>query len=235
MISDPDQLYAKRTVWFRRPDFIFVACALLLAIFFFLATGLLKSRLSSRGYVESTSLHEIIIGNSVLRVPRNMIRFETERSALVRDQLRLAVHWPTGAGYSKANSAAFLMPDQDEALLFITLEQKSQNEDMSQRWSSVYALVTEGNPVPLNNGLMKQALRANSGFDGEVLYVEQTTGLPWIARCQSDSTHGQPTCLQDIHVSEELSATVRFRASTLDQWQKIREVVDDTMDAIIIR
>src|SRR5262245_55804878 len=46
------------------------------------------------GHTEDTTVHEIHIGNNVLAVPANAIRFDRERRDGVADRLDLYLRWP---------------------------------------------------------------------------------------------------------------------------------------------
>ena len=54
------------------------------------------------GYTDDTTVHEVVIGNNVIAVPANIIRFEQARRDGIASRLDLYLRYPEMDGYSEA-------------------------------------------------------------------------------------------------------------------------------------
>src|SRR5690606_2498697 len=83
------------------------------------------------GYTDDRTVHEIVIGNNVLAVAGNVIRFEHARRDGVASRLDLYLRYPQMDGYSRAASADFNNEGQSRNILFLSFEPKMMSRDMS--------------------------------------------------------------------------------------------------------
>ena len=202
------------------------AIALVAAIAMLLVIKSIGSEISQGGHSDSPTLHEIIIGNDVLNVTANMIRFPYQRLSSSSDRLDLYALWPLMSGYSIDHSDAFNAGKDSEKIIFLSLEKRSMSQDMAGRVERIYSQFFEGVAYPTAFGLMRQALSASSGFVDEDLYLEIDSPYPFATRCvRETSAIGEPYCLRDIFMGRNLSLTYRFHKSLLPEWASMERMV----------
>ncbi|MBL4891603.1 MAG: hypothetical protein JKX91_07225 [Rhizobiaceae bacterium] len=202
------------------------AIALVAAIAMLFVIKSIGSEISQGGHSDSTTLHEIIIGNDVLNVTANMIRFPYQRLSGSSDRLDLYALWPLMSGYSIDHSDAFNAGTDSERIIFLSLEKRSMSQDMAGRVEQIYSQFFEGAAHPTAFGLMRQTLSASSGFVDEDLYLEIDSPYPFATRCvRETSAIGEPYCLRDIFIGRNLSLTYRFHKSLLPEWARMERMV----------
>jgi hypothetical protein len=95
-----------------RPGFVWkltavvaVLCLITLAI---AMTGrMIGGTIALAGNTTDQRLHEIVIGNDVLSLPANVIRFESQRISGVQGAVDTYFAWPGMSGYTQANRDIF--------------------------------------------------------------------------------------------------------------------------------
>lgn len=220
---------------FRLPTGLSIAGAmLLLLVIFALSLLWFKSRIDQHEFSSDRSQHQFILGNDVLEIPLNMMRFENQRTQSIFEQADLVMVWPSGAGFSAANSATFLNPDKSNDLIFITLIKRKLPMAMSERLIPVYSKLFDGAASPGPAGLILRRLKSGSGYDGEELAIADEPGLPWVARCQRLDNRGEPTCFRDLFVGSGLTLRYRFSRAHLHQWRKIEQLVATLITKIVV-
>jgi hypothetical protein len=102
------------------------------------------------GHSDDTTRREIVIGNNVLLVPANMIRFDRQRRDGVAERLDLYLRWPGLDGYSDAARDDFNHARGSRNIVFLSLEERIMSRDMSGRLEPIYApmLKRPGKPGP---------------------------------------------------------------------------------------
>jgi hypothetical protein len=214
-------------LWFCLFLLVFTA-TVLLAVF------LIGAEIRRAGHSSDTTLHEIVIGNDVLAVPANMIRFRSQRRSGEAQRIDLYGLWPEMSGYSEANKAEFNKTTVNPALIFITLEPRQMSQDMTGRIEPIYSKFLKGEPVKGGYGLMRQTLSQEGGFYNEDLWFEVNSPYPFAARCMRADTDGAaPYCLRDIHVGQGLSVTYRFHLSLIGEWLAIDAAVRAQVKAML--
>ena len=181
------------------------------------------------GYSDDRTVHEIVIGNNVLAVAGNVIRFEHARRDGVASRLDLYLRYPLMDGYSRAASADFNNEGQSRNILFLSFEPRMMSRDMSGRFAPIYsALITQpGAPGP--GGTTLYAFTEKSGYLNEALAVARRPGQdPFVARCLSgpSAALSLAPCERDIHVGDGLSLSYRFPKEFLADWP--------TLDAAVV-
>lgn len=202
------------------------AFMLVAAIIALLVIKSIGGEISRGGHSDSIALHEIIIGDDVLSVTANMIRFPYQRLSGSAERLDLYALWPLMSGYSNGHSSAFNVGKDYERVIFLSLEKRSVSQDMAGRVERIYSQFFDGVAQPTSFGLMRQPLSASSGFVDEDLYLEIDSPYPFATRCvRETSAVGEPYCLRDIFMGRNLSLTYRFHKSLLPQWASMERMV----------
>lgn len=180
--------------------------------------------LSRVGYSQSTNPIEIIVGNSALEVPSNVVRFQKQRAPGSYKRLELFLHWPTLSGYHDLLRTSFSQTGDQADLVFLSLEPRTMSLDMSGRMEPIYSRYFSGNPTKGPAGLVRQPLSTEGGFIDEDLYYDTNNPYPFAARCvRPKSTVSTPFCIRDIHIGKDLMLTYRFHVRHLPDWLKIDE------------
>jgi len=207
-----------------------------LALTLLLAASFIGNKTSGAGHSDSTAMHEIIIGNDVLNVAANMIRFPDQRFSGAQDRLDIYGLWPLMEGYSEQNNAAFNAGKDRRFVIFLMLEKRSMSSEMTGRVDTIYSQFLDGPVQPTTMGLTRQPLSAASGFVDEDLYLEIDNPYPYATRCvRETSSVGEPYCLRDIFVGRNLSLTYRFHKSLLPEWARIERTVRKRINLMLIK
>lgn len=208
----------------------------LTAAILFGAARFYASIIAQGGHSSSTELTQIVIGDDVIAVPENMIRFRGQRNQHNLKQLDLYAHWPTMQGYTAENTFVFDSTDPTAPLLFVTIEPRDMTQDMSGRISSIYEKFFAGPPVDAGNGLVRQAFSSESAYFSEDLYYEANSPYPFAARCVRENKNiADPFCIRDIHIGRDLMLTYRFHAEYLPEWLAMDRAVRDRFSAMLVR
>lgn len=191
-------------------------------------------RLARAGHSADASPHEVVVGNDVLVVPTNMIRFGAQRRAASAERLDLYLHWPTLSGYSDGLSAAFSAAGIDPSILFLTVEPRQTSLDMSGRAGPLYGKFLVGEAANAGFGLSRRALSAAAGFVDEDLFYEPEAGHPFVARCVRAGAPAMAAyCMRDIHVGRSLSLTYRFHLSLMADWRRLEAAMRHLAAALL--
>jgi hypothetical protein len=188
------------------------------------------------GHTEDTTVHDIVIGNNLISVPANAIRFERDRHDGVTDRLDLYLHWPDMRGYSAELRNDFNNIGGVRRIIFLSLEQQMMSRDMSGRFEPIYRqlIVPQGRPGPA--GLAFFNFTEKSGYLNEVLAVaRRPSGDPFVARCLTgpSAEESLAPCERDLLVGDQLSLTYRFPAELLGEWQALDQAVAEAARGLI--
>ncbi|PHR24967.1 MAG: hypothetical protein COA37_04300 [Hoeflea sp.] len=218
-------MLSPRFVW-KLTAVVTVLCLLTLGIA--VAGRMIGKSISYAGNTADRTLHEIVIGDDVLSLPANVIRFESQRVSGVQNAVDTYFSWPGMHGYSEARRDVFSQPRSAHGLIFARIAQATMSRDMSGRFTPIYKRLTDGPPVAGPNGLDSFRLRPGAGYANELMYVEKAaTDRPYAVRCLVED-HGsklnfttQTGCQRDIFIGKDLSVTYRFSIDLLPHWQQI--------------
>ena len=218
------------------PEFDVVDSRLMKRVFYAFATLALLSvaislggkwfgrSIAMAGYTDDATIHRIVIGNNVIAVPANVIRFDQARRDGIASRLDLYLRYPEMDGYSEAARNDFNHTGQSKDIIFLSFEPQMMSRDMSGRFAPIYSamIVPPGTPGPGDTTVY--AFTEKSGYLNEVLVVASRPGKdPFVARCLSGPTAEESLapCERDIQVGDSLALTYRFPREFLDNWQAL--------------
>ncbi len=179
------------------------------------------------GHTEDAARHEIVIGNNVINVPANAIRFERARRDGVAQRLDLYLRYPQMDGYSDASRDDFNHAGAKN-IVFLSFEQQIMSRDMSGRFGPIYSALIAQPGAPGPGGTVLYDFNEKSGYLNEVLAVADRPGKdPFVARCLSGASAEESLapCERDILVGDGLSLTYRFPREFLGDWQRLDAAV----------
>jgi hypothetical protein len=209
--------------------FFCVAALAFLSLCLAVAGRFLGHGISLGGHTEDVTLQEIVIGNSVLELPANMIRFDKQRRDGVAERVDIYLHWPDMQGYRPEFIQDFNGSGPEKRLLFLIFEPRAISQDMSDRYGPIYSTLTDAPGVMGSAGLTIQTFQPESGFVNEELVVSQERpgNAPFVARCLDAETskNSLASCQRDIFVGEDLQLTYRFPRELLKDWPQLEQQV----------
>lgn len=217
-----------------------VLCLITLAI---AMTGrMIGGTIALAGNTTDRSLHEIVIGNDVLSLPANVIRFESQRISGAQGAVDTYFAWPGMHGYTQQNRDIFNQTRSAHGLIFARITQSTMSRDMSGRVGPIYGRLTEGSTVAGPNGLNSVRLKPGAGYANELMYVERdAAGQPYAVRCLVENTDAanefttRTGCQRDISLGTDLSVTYRFSIDLLPNWREIERDVRARLEAALVR
>lgn len=181
------------------------------------------------GHTDNRTVHEIVIGNNVLAVPANAIRFDKARHDGVASRLDVYLRWPDMEGYTATARDDFNNASASRRILFVSFEQRMMSRDMSGRFAPIYSSLIKLPGTPGPGGLMLYDFTDKSGYMNEVLAVATRPGEdPFVARCLSGQSAEESLapCERDIHLGDDLSLSYRFPRELLGDWQELEAGID---------
>jgi hypothetical protein len=231
------------------PEFRVVDSRLMVKVFYCFATLALLSvaiafggrwfgrEIAMAGNTDDTTMHEIVIGNNVIAVPSNTIRFSQARRDGIAERLDLYLRYPQMDGYSDISRDAFNGANgAPKTILFLSFIEQAMSRDMSGRFAPIYSklIVNPGTPGP--NGIVLYNFVAKSGYLNERLAVAERPGRdPFVARClgEPDAEGSLAPCERDVLVGDGLSLTYRFPLELLGDWKALDAAVAAEMRRIV--
>lgn len=186
------------------------------------------------GHTTDTTMQEVVIGQDVLAVPSNMIRFASERRSGEARKLDIYLSWPDLNGYSDEERGLFNHAGPDHRVIFATFEPRSMPRDMTHRLTPLYRLLIEEPGEPVEGGLVAHRFVEQSGYGDEMLIVDPTRfRTPFVARCLSglEADAALAPCERDIDIGSGLSMRYRFPRALLAEWRAL----DASMQAFAAR
>ncbi|TPI37944.1 hypothetical protein FJW05_26055 [Mesorhizobium sp. B2-9-1] len=198
---------------------IFAALALL-SIAISVGGKWLGRSIAMAGYTDDTTVRQIVMGNNLISVPANFIRFDQARRDGIASRLDLYLRYPEMDGYSTAARDDFNHATTRK-IIFLSFEPRMMSRDMSGRFAPIYSALIEKPGTPGPGGTTVYAFSEKSGYLNEVLAVAERPGKdPFVARCLSGPSAGESLapCERDIQVGDDLSLTYRFPRELLANW-----------------
>ncbi|RWG16436.1 MAG: hypothetical protein EOQ55_20970 [Mesorhizobium sp.] len=204
----------------KRVFYVFAALALL-SVAISLGGKWLGRSIAMAGYTDDTTVRQVVMGNNVISVPANFIRFDQARRDGNASRLDLYLRYPEMDGYSTAARGDF-NHTTTRKIIFLSFEPRMISRDMSGRFAPIYSalIVKPGTPGP--GGTTLYGFAEKSGYLNEVLAVADRPGKdPFVARCLSgpSAEESLAPCERDIQVGDDLSLTYRFPRELLGNWQ----------------
>ena len=206
-----------------RTFYVFIVLAVASALIA-MAGRWLGPSIAKGGYSDDPALREIVIGNNVLSVPANAIRFAQARHDGVAARLDLYLRWPDLTGYTDNARDDFNGTNGRKDILFLTLEPQTMSHDMSGRFQPIYSSLIVEPGKSEGNGVTLYDFKPDTGYLNEVLAVgRRAGGEPFVARCLAAAA-GQESlapCQRDVLVGNALSLNYRFPRGLLANWQAL--------------
>ncbi|WFP61138.1 hypothetical protein [Mesorhizobium sp. WSM4904] len=217
-----EQFEVVDSTFMKRVFYAFAALALL-SVAISVGGKWLGRSIAMAGYTDDTTVRQVVIGNNLISVPANFIRFDQTRRDGIATRLDLYLRYPEMDGYSSAARDDFNHATTKK-IIFLSFEPRMMSRDMSGRFAPIYSalIVRPGTPGP--SGTTLYGFTEKSGYLNEVLAVADRPGKdPFVARCLSgpSAEESLAPCERDIQVGDDLSLTYRFPRELLGNWQAL--------------
>lgn len=176
-------------------------------------------------HTPSRELYRITVGQDLLSLPANMIRFAAQRRDGEAGSVDLYLSWPEFDGYTPRADARFSDPGGAQDLVFLQFSQSVMSRDMSGRLEPIYKRLFRGQPETGPAGLILHRLDPKSGFDNEAILTGMTrTGGLYVVRCRLPAKVAEAStadCQRDVHVGHDLNLLYRFSSTLLPAWEEL--------------
>ncbi|RWM26932.1 hypothetical protein [Mesorhizobium sp.] len=211
------------STFMKRVFYAFAALALL-SVAISVGGKWLGRSIAMAGYTDDTTVRQVVMGNNLISVPANFIRFDQARRDGIASRLDLYLRYPEMDGYSAAARDDFNHTGPARKIIFLSFEPRMMSRDMSGRFAPIYSalIVKPGTPGP--DGTTLYGFTEKSGYLNEVLAVAGRPGKdPFVARCLSgpSAEESLAPCERDIQVGDDLSLSYRFPRELLEHWQAL--------------
>lgn len=211
------------SVLMKRVFYAFAALALL-SLAISLGGKWFGRSIAMAGYTDDTTIHRVVIGDNVIAVPANAIRFLQARRDGIASRLDLYLRYPQMEGYSEAARDDFNHMGTAKNIIFLSFEHQMMSRDMSGRFAPIYSALISQPGTPGPGGTTIYGFNEKSGYLNEVLAVAgRPSKDPFVARCLSgpSAEESLAPCERDIQVGDGLSLTYRFPQEFLGNWQAL--------------
>jgi hypothetical protein len=222
-IADGPEFTVVDSTLMKRVIYAFAALALL-SIAISLGGKWFGRSIAMAGYTDDATIHEVVIGNNVIAVPANVIRFDQARRDGIASRLDLYLRYPQMDGYSEAARDDFNHTGANRNIIFLSFEPQMMSRDMSGRFAPIYSALITQPGIAGPGGTTVYGFNEKSGYLNEVLVVGERPGKdPFVARCLSGPSADESLapCERDIQIGEDLSLTYRFPKEFLGDWQAL--------------
>ena len=203
-----------------------VAALALVSLLLAITGRFLGHTISLGGHTEEKSLREIVIGNSVLELPANMIRFGKQRRNGVASAWISICTGRTCRVISRSSYRISMVQGRKSDCCLPPSNHGRLPGYVRPLWSDLQHFDRRAwgqGPVGPND----QTFQPESGFINEELIVfpKRRETQPFVARCLDAKTSKDnfASCQRDIFVGEDLQLTYRFPREMLKDWQQIEE------------
>jgi hypothetical protein len=180
------------------------------------------------GYTDDSTVHGIAVGQDVLYVPANAIRFAHSRRDGPAERLDLYLRWPDLSGYSKSAADDFNNAGGRKDILFLSFEPRMMSRGMSDRFEPIYRSLIMAPGTPAEDGLTLYDFKPDIGYVNEKLAVApRQAATPFVARCLTGAAAEESLapCQRDVQIGTDLSLTYRFPRELLGDWQALDAAV----------
>ncbi|RRI00917.1 hypothetical protein EH240_16285 [Mesorhizobium tamadayense] len=210
------------STFMKRVFYAFAALALL-SVAISVGGKWLGRSIAMAGYTDDTTVRQVVMGNNVISVPANFIRFDQARRDGIASRLDLYLRYPEMDGYSTAARDDFNRATVKK-IIFLSFEPRMMSRDMSGRFAPIYSALIVKPATSGPGGTTLYGFTEKSGYLNEVMAVAERPGKdPFVARCLSGPSADESLapCERDIHVGDDLSLTYRFPRELLGNWQAL--------------
>lgn len=177
------------------------------------------------GHSASVKPIEIMIAETTLRIPQNIIRRKTHRTSGRHSNIDLYFEWPSLAGYSVENASIFENTASLDRLIFVSLTEISPPSPPERRLEGIYRRFFIGKPWRGPDGLTGQTLDPASGYQSEDVFYAVDGNETFVTRClqqnEAQKSNVLPTCLFDFQLEKNVTVNVRFHRNLLPSWRQI--------------
>lgn len=183
----------------------------------------------SRAELSGRTPVTLSIGGETVTIVAERLRFRGDRRPGEAPKAELLLTWPDLLPPAEDDPAR-LTTARDSRLVFITIAPRTTELDSADRIATIYQRFLAPGEADGPDGLVKRLFLGKTSYEGEELYFERGAVHPFVARCYPPR-QAEPvlTCLRDVRLGRHLMATIRFPATALTDWRRLRDGLDALM------
>lgn len=148
------------------------------------------------------------LGGTDLDIPRAWFRYDEQRVEGFAKQIDLRLELPIGARGKLETIDVTLLP-------------RSRVRPSASLLDGVY--LHQFLPEQLSGppGLVGKPLRAEEGYEGEVVWYDALAADPFVAKCSKPVVETETSqCLRTVYLGEGIAAVYAFPLAVLDNWRQ---------------
>ncbi len=168
------------------------------------------------------------INGLLLSIPRDLVRFETQKADGDMPRIDLLFHWPSLKGRGVITGK----PDPLASLIFLSIASKDDSLPPIQRLGGIYHkfLSTDIRSGP--GGLAAHNFLPESGYDGEELMYDPAQPGQFFVRCAPPTGSAPASCLREMRIMDRIDVVYRAPKALLEDWKNLDNAVMALLAAI---
>jgi hypothetical protein len=167
----------------------------------------------------------ITVGGMPLNVPPAAIRIALQRRAGAQERIDLAFLWPSLVPPDPAAKPASTEARNLTDRVFVTIANSDGTPPPPERFKTIYPRYTDGAPSEGPDGLLLQAFRNGTPYQGEDLLYDGISPERFLMRCTRTSGPAPGMCLHERRIGNT-DIIVRFPRDWLADWRNVAASVD---------
>ena len=172
----------------------------------------------------------ITIAGTAFNVPPAAMRIPLQRRAGAHERVDLAFLWPSLEPPPVAVRTPGGITPQAIDRLFVTIASAGDTLPPAERIKTIYPRYVAADAVAEPNGLVVQAFRSGTPYQGEDLIQDAAAGF--LVRCSRDSAGPTPgICLHSRRI-DHADIVVRFPRDWLSDWRAIDAGIERLIESL---
>ncbi len=167
----------------------------------------------------------ITVGGISLNVPPAAIRIALQRRAGAQERIDLAFLWPSLTPPDHAAKPASTEVLNFSDRVFVTIAISDSTPPPPERFKTIYPRYTDGAPREGPDGLLVQAFRNGTPYQGEDLLYDGISPERFLMRCTRRNGPAPGICLHERRIANT-DITVRFPRDWLADWRNVAAGID---------
>lgn len=167
----------------------------------------------------------ITIAGLPLNVPPAAIRIAMQRRAGAQERIDLVFLWPALVPPDPAAKPASGEVPQLADRIFLTIAVSDGTPPPIERLKTIYPRYTAADTAAGPDGLLVQAFRNDTPYQGEDLLYDAISPEQFLVRCTRKSGPAPGMCLHERRISTA-DITVRFPRDWLNDWHTVAGNID---------
>lgn len=171
---------------------------------------------------------KVSLGERLLTVPRDLVRFPGQRYDGPTERLELALRWPP----REAGTAEIAPSEAARGTVYILLSLPDDSLDPARRFAALYQRYLDPATISAPQGLTGRRFLPDIGYDKEELFYDPASPAAYFVRCAAPIADQPGICLREIRLANKLDVIYRFPRDVLNSWRRLDQTVLALLAAI---